>query len=272
MTEPERLCPLPHRVDPDRPRSSAPGSVLCRGHIAQARTALEQLPGRYDELGIIAAPSGEQRNGAQSADTPIPYREDAADHRGQLRGTLTSWALLVQEERGLTAGASTPAPADTCMFLRRHHDWSVSQPWADDYATELRDISERAWSILHPSGIRRVDVPVPCPVCAGPLVALVGQHDAQLQRDDLAPPTVQCDGCGTVIPFADAQQAATTGDRMVTWEVAVLWAQVQRHHRLPAATLRTWAARGQVATRKAERDTLYSLRDVERLLTPERVA
>jgi hypothetical protein len=298
----ERLCPLAHRVDPERPRKSAPSSILCDGHISQSREKLEQLPRQYVELATIAAPTYEKRSGARSAEKPIPYRENAADHRELIVGTVVAWARNIAEERDvhlperlerLITGPHCQQLCShrsclrirveiaderrgdvdrACEFLRRHHDWAVTQPWADDYATELRDLSERAWSILHPRGVRRVDVPVPCPICAGPLIALVGEHDAEFQRDDLAPPTVQCDGCGAVIPFADAQRAAKTDDRMVTWEVAVLWAQVQHHHRLPASTLRTWAERGWVKTKRRDSVVLYSLRAVEKILVGERVA
>jgi hypothetical protein len=280
-----QMCPLSHRVDPDRPRKSAPSSVLCYGHIQQAYTALEDLPGRYDELGTVAAPTYEQRTGARSAEKPIPYREKAADMRfGSkdsdkqpweqlgIRPALVSWSMLVMEERELSVGPASSEPRDTAAFLRRHHDWAVSQPWAQDYVAELRDLSSRAWSILNPRGVRRVDVPVPCPICAGPLVALVGQHDAELQRDDLAPPTVQCDGCGEIISFHEAQKAATIDGRFVDWEFAVLWAELTLQRRLSASTLRTWAERGQVQTKRRDKDVLYSLADIYTAMTPERVA
>jgi hypothetical protein len=196
-----RLCPLTHRADPDRPRKSAPSSVLCYGHIQQAYTALDDLPGRYDELGTVAAPTYEQRTGARSAEKPIPYRESAAEHRTLIRGTLVAWSLLVQEERGLTAGATSPEPARTCEFLRRHHEWSVAQLWADDYATELRDLAERAWSILHPRGVREFTSDVMRCVedldsgqrCSGHMWAVLRN------QQDLLPSELECDVCGHAV-------------------------------------------------------------------------
>jgi hypothetical protein len=113
-----QLCPLAHRVDPDRPRRSMLGSILCGGHFHQSRTALEELPGRYDELGIIAAPSGQPVSGSRSAEKPIPYREKAADLRygvkqepeeaprreielNGIRNTLVNWARIVSGERNV---------------------------------------------------------------------------------------------------------------------------------------------------------------------------
>lgn len=242
MTD-ERLCPLLHRDHPDRPSRSAPGSILCKGHIAKTLHALTDLPARYDELATVAAPSGQSSQGSRSAETPIPYRGNAADLRygGQdrtgnpwdqlgIREAVISWARNIAEDREVqlpvrlqrhTVGPQCwlmhcPHPSCrriafeaqrvtwdarrtevdlACEFLRRHHDWSVNQPWADDYATEIGRLAERAWSVLHPSGARRITCG-PCTEvmgetpCEGVITAVVRDHD------DLLPSELSCDLCG----------------------------------------------------------------------------
>jgi hypothetical protein len=324
-TPPEqpRLCPLEHRVDPDRPRKSADSSILCRGHISQSRTALEELPGRYLELATIAAPTYEQRSGARSAEKPIPYRQHAADLRNGgkydpdkpeitgvrlvgIRAALTNWVRIVAEERGLTLPEQqqrrTLGPAcrcngthDSCRrifaeirsetltevdlaaeFLRRHHDWSVSQLWADDYATELRDLNEAAWSLLHP---RRTEAAtrLPCPAdCGGTLRASFRDDDSH--DDSLAPKVLICDGCSLPVPPEQWRKLARKikhPDGHVTEEIVVLWAQANGW-RLTEPTLRQWATRGKVTRHRVAGRTLYDLDEIEKLLrkdgSGERVA
>jgi hypothetical protein len=156
LTDDERLCSLEHRVDPDRPRRSAHSSTLCAGHISQARQALEDLPGRYDELGIIAAPTGEQRNGARSAEKPIPYREAAADLRygvkqeperpprrevelNGIRSTLTGWARIVAAERnvGLPSRPQRQTYGPECWSMICQHQSCRRLAWADQAASRF---------------------------------------------------------------------------------------------------------------------------------------
>lgn len=290
----ERLCPLAHRVDPERPRKSAPSSILCAGHIFQSRTALEELPGRYTELATVAAPTYEQHSGARSAEKPIPYRQHAADLRNGgkydpdkpeidgvrlvgIRAALTNWVRIVAEERGLML------PADdgrdevelAAEFLRRHHDWSVSQLWADDYATELRDLNEAAWSLLHP---RRTEAAtrLPCPAdCGGTLRASFRDDDSH--DDSLAPKVLICDGCALPVPPEQWRKLARKikhPDGHVTEEIVVLWAQANGW-RLTEPTLRQWATRGKVTRHRVAGRTLYDLDEIEKLLRKdagERVA
>lgn len=301
----EYACPLYHHHNPDDPRPLATGATICDGHIKQSRRTLERLPAIYEQLAAAATASGRQ-SGAPGAETPIPYRANAADLRHGshdlsrdpwdqlgIRECVVGWACAVAEDRQvlLPQGNGTDDVRLACEFLRRHHDWTVGQPYADDYAREIHDLERKARPILAPTIVRRVDVPVPCPLCHGRLKAVVGAHDATLERDDLPPPIVTCEDCGEEILFAETQRIAramtdaavlTAGPRcdvcrhpscklirsqvrMVTWDDAWLWA-TGHGHRLQAPTLRKWAERGLVATAKVCGVTLYSLPDVQKRL------
>lgn len=298
-------CTMHHHQNPDDPRPVEHGALICPGHIKQSRRTLEILPAIYEQLATVAIHANRQ-TGARGAEKPIPYREgaadlrfggrdhdrDAEDQRG-IREVVVGWACVVAEERNVTLPQSdgTNDVPLACEFLRRHHDWAVGQDWAPDYATELHDLERKARPILQPTITRRVDVPVPCPLCHGRLKAVVGQHDATLKRDDLPPPVVTCEDCGEQVPFDEAQRIARTMTdqavltlgpacdlcphpsckvirsqvRMVTWDDAWLWA-TGHDYRLQAPTLRKWAERGHVRTIKAGRVVLYSLPDVQKQL------
>lgn len=247
----DELCVLDHRVDPDRPRRVAAGSLLCRGHISQGMTALERLPRNFADLATVAAPSGASSSGARSAETPIPYSERAANLRygvkqepeqpprhdvelNGIRNTIIGWARTVADQRDVSLPArsepQTQGPqcwqllcphqscrriafewqrATTferrddvdlaCEFLRQHHDWSVRQDWAPIYAEELRDLDEAAWSVLHPTGSRRI-ICGPCVEviegerCEGTIIATVRD------QADLLPSELWCDICGQSVP------------------------------------------------------------------------
>lgn len=289
MTDTDAICPMVHHKNIDQPRPTAPGAHICDGHVKQARRALELLPAIFDQLAIVAVASG-HATGPRGAETPIPYRakaadlrygssdhtRPAADQRG-IREVVVGWARVVAETRQVALPQGDGYDDDVrlaCDFLRRHHDWTVGQDFAPDYATELHDLQRKARPILAPTIVRRVDVPVPCPLCEGRLKAVVGAHDDQLDRDDLPPPVVTCDDCGEQVPFSDAQRIAgeqlAAEGRMVKWDDAWLWATAHGH-RLEAPTLRKWASRGHVATMKVGSVTLYSLPDLQRRLDPQLV-
>jgi hypothetical protein len=75
----------------------------------------------------------------------LPDRFDARDQVGPLPmlDTLWGWVRVVAEDRHLTY----PAPTITAVaaFLLAQHDvWTVKQPWADEYAFEVRGCAHEA--------------------------------------------------------------------------------------------------------------------------------
>lgn len=194
MSKP-RLCPR-HPID--SPRCAVPAAILCRSCIDCTDRDLYRLPALYRQLATVAAPSGQQLGGARNADTPIPYRENAANQRKQIRDILTSWTRLVAEERGVNVPGLAPLadPVQTlARFLRRHHPWSVARPWAGDYADEVTALTSEGHRICYPSRARRVTCGQCIEVvsgrrCEGTLTAVVRQ------TDDLLPSEIVCDACG----------------------------------------------------------------------------
>lgn len=111
------------------------------------------LPLRLDVLSWLGpVPPGDAVHGGH---------EDDQVGAAPLLATLGSWARLIAEERGLSAGHVD----SVITFLLRHHEWSSEQPWADDYAAEIADqvaIGRSLgglWRLTH-----RLDG-VPCPRC-----------------------------------------------------------------------------------------------------------
>lgn len=53
---------------------------------------------------------------------------------------------------------------DLTTFLLAHLDWASEQPWVDDYATEIEDLTRTAHG-LAPSRPQNYRLPAPCPSC-----------------------------------------------------------------------------------------------------------
>lgn len=221
------ICPLAHRVDPDRPRRTTAGALLCAGHVHKVDDQLEALAtfardaDAAERDAALSSSSAPPLSG--SKEQPLIFSDALAEQRIKVRGVLASWALLVAEERGIAAPDAAevlaprigPACRDcvhrSCRqirrswqpqeqdmvklcaaFLRRHHLWSVGQSWADDYAGEILELGSRCWKLLHPSGRRRFEVGKCAEVgCTGNVWALLTPDDPYA---DVASELV-CDMC-----------------------------------------------------------------------------
>jgi hypothetical protein len=205
-------CVLVHRTEPERPRAATDG-YLCRGHSSQLYDALTSLAtypidadiAAYDET--VSAGMGAPTTGTKTR--PLPINEQRVDHAIHARKMLASWTQMVAEERGV-AVPDVPDLRVTTGFLRRHHLWIVEREWVNEYADEVLELNRRAWSLLNPSGVRRIEIG-PCREvfddgpCAGVLSALVRKSD------DLLPSSIQCSGCSVEI----------TADRWLTYGKAM---------------------------------------------------
>lgn len=111
-----------------------------------------------DVLSFIGAPGNPDQ----------PARFNARDQVGPppMLDTLTTWCRLVADERPVTTPAATIT--GTVTFLTRHHDWATQQPWADDYAEEIRRAAHHARMLcqLYPAR-PEVKAGVPCRNCDG---------------------------------------------------------------------------------------------------------
>ena len=219
--EQRTVCPLRHAKRPDDPPPAAVGAVLCAGHIDDAYAKLELLA-TFDSQAIEAAHDTAltRKAGAPISgdrERPLPQQTALTQHSRDITEQLASWTRMVAEERRvhLPLVSST---AGLCAFLRKHHSWSVSQPWADDYANEVLDLGRRAWSLLHPKGNRRFTHPVMrcinVDMEADPPSRCPGQLWAYLTPDDdlyLASSSLICDSCEFE---ATADEWLTVGRRL----------------------------------------------------------
>ena len=188
MTDQDFPCVLPHRHDPDRPRRTADGLLVCLGCLHRLEQTLAEMPAKYDALARRLAPTG--GHGPHVSGTPerrLPIDSTVADHRKDIVGKLASWAVTVAEKRGIHTPAS-PRPSGTATWLLVHLRWMAAQPWIDEFVRELTELHSRTRSLLDPTGRRRVDVGA-CvePECDGRLTAMLAPVD------DLLPSAITCD-------------------------------------------------------------------------------
>jgi hypothetical protein len=107
--------------------------------------------------------------------------------RRQTVDTLTSWALLVCEERDLRGPAHAGDVAALTSFLAAHAEWLAG--FDGDYAAhELGHIAYRLEQVVRQTTPARVKRIAPCPEkdCTGTLEAVVRKED------DLLPSHVYC--------------------------------------------------------------------------------
>jgi hypothetical protein len=272
-TATELICPIHHAQDPDRPRRPASGSYLCTGHIQQGRTILRELSGLDDQLAVIAAPSGQASQGSRNAEKPIPYHEKAANHRRTLRGCLVGWCRTVVTERDLDPEWLTGDTAEMTTFLARHHDWSVNQQWAEEYAEDLREIHAVARGLLsrRPLG-EATRVQCPANGCEGMLIAPF--RDAELlNRDDLDSVKLACRECGWIVrvdEWLDLALAAGMTQVFASDVAVVVLANSIGVQVNSAATIRSWAHRGHIERYEQDGQVVYDLVEVREWLLTRR--
>jgi hypothetical protein len=149
-------CTLCERPDTD---------TACQRCTATVRSALAELPALSLEAGNFIAPG---RSGAGTAtERSIGVNVTALD---VFIGTeairlLHSWESVIRQERRLTPPALVSPIGDdllaTVTFHLAHLDWSLSRPWAVDFAGEVRRLQGkgRAATRQFTEQVRRI----PCP-------------------------------------------------------------------------------------------------------------
>lgn len=189
------LCLSPHCYTTELgvlvPRQAADGLRLCNActsRIAPQAIAAAEL---YDELELALTTTGVggETKPANKPGSREP-NELAIWSRAHIRHTLASWCRLISEDRGLTL------PADDvhamARYLGRHAEWLAAQTFADEVATELRELAfGRGRSVAYPSGgrsypLRGVDgQAVPCPgeECGGALWAILRAADSKVPSE-----------------------------------------------------------------------------------------
>lgn len=177
-------CLYPHPGD-HRPHAAEVG-YLCKPGFARAEQHIAELPALSSWLHANLASGGAgDSDGSQrtKGEPPIPIRDTVHDHIVEIAAVLTSWAMLVAEERSLR-GPRSAEVTTTAPFLLAHLEWAAAQLWVDDLAAEVADLHRTAHS-LAPSrpGLHRM--PAPCPTCDA----------VELSRQD-GDDRIECRSCG----------------------------------------------------------------------------
>jgi hypothetical protein len=149
-------CPLCHRSDTD---------AVCHRCTSKVRTALAELPHLQWEAGAFIAPG---RSGAGTAtERSIGVNVTALDCAVGIEATrlLHSWESVIRFERTLTPPALVSPVGDdllaTVTFHLTHLDFSMSRPWAVDFADEVFRLHAKGRSATKQftEQVRRI----PCP-------------------------------------------------------------------------------------------------------------
>ncbi len=280
MNEPSpACCPLPHKDDPDRPRPGAP--LLCSGHTGEITAAIAgdvagpaRLPGYHAALSRLAATraltasAGHRSAIGSLASERLVIDPAATEHRTLIEAQLAAWVRMVADERDFRLPPVVTVPV-LCAWLAIQLDWCLAQPWADELALEVLAMTRRAYGLLHPRPERWISTTVPCP-CGGTWLAYVAPSTPDLNGMVPDPEWVTCDTCGEEGEFAAVKRLGQPRT-WLTWEQLCDWTDAHRLPRIRRATLDSWAARAQVATRRREGQPLqWSSRDVADRLRAER--
>lgn len=251
------LCLSTHRVDPDRARSARPGSYLCDACHDGLDRLLAQVPQLADDLERAMIPGAEK--GAKISGTPeraLPFNERVGQARRELLDWLRSWTGLIAEERGHALPHDLSPRGQVNWHRVQLQMWTGSQPWVDEYATNLRAYVGAGRGALRGQRWKRVPVGA-CPdadrcdvstrihiTCRGTLTGVVDL------ADELLPATVECTNCGREYT---ARDLPSLGQRLTGGHAWLTTAQVAQVLGLSESRVRHMASDMGWRRRDAER-------------------
>lgn len=250
-------------ADHDDDRRALPSLRLCGSHRDRLERDLAALPGLHADLATILGTGGTQSGAGPvsgSSTKPLPIRADVADLRDQIRHDLVWWVLDIARARGLV-----DLPEDTVArcagWLVKHVDWIAAQPdTAVDCPPVIGELAGRARAMLDPN--RRLKIGERCRAvdedgerCRG-VVSMVQKPDETW--------TARCSECGP--QEAAAYLHDKVAGRWVTIERVEAYALRRHGVRVPRATVRSWASRGNITHRTEGDRVWYELGSVEQRL------
>jgi hypothetical protein len=139
------------------------------------------LPGGADRLSLLGPAAGWDRTHLDPGDTHDGPMQDGVE---PLVSTLDGWCWRVAVGRSL--GRPVRHARLLLRFLSVHHDWTVKQYWADDYAADLHALWVRCKALTgtfdgRPEPMRGV----PCNRCDRmALVRVPGEDGRTCDRAD----------------------------------------------------------------------------------------
>jgi hypothetical protein len=165
----------------------------CRACYSRMRSVLKELPQLQFEAGFFLEPS-RSGSGAASAERTIGINVNALDFSmaTDLLAILHGWETIIRRDRQLTPPAlvarepTTDMEVDaTCEFHITHLTWTMTQPWALDFAGELWGLHARGRAAAKKFKEQARRIPCPTDDCNRFVVIDV----EQLTQD------VSCFGC-----------------------------------------------------------------------------
>lgn len=182
MTTNAALCALDH--DAEHEKQAAQPLVVCAWHQRRIRRAVTETPARYAALATRLVPTGSSTVGRTSGsrDVGISINPLVAQLRTDIRNTVSTWARIAVEERGMTTPDST-IPA-ICDFLVKQLDWYLAQPWTRQFANDMTENWQHSGSLIEGNPVRTFEVAdCPEPGCGGKLYARLRPKDSLLPHD-----------------------------------------------------------------------------------------
>ena len=231
-------CIYPH---PDnRPEHQAEIGLLCRPGFDRLEQTIAELPALLGWLhaNLASGGSGEHDGSKRTkGEPPIPIRENVHDLVTETAAVLTSWAMMIAEERQLV-GPRSPHPTATATFLVAHLPWAAQQTWIDALAVEILDLSRNGHQ-LAPSRPRTYRLPAPCPTC----------NALELHRQD-GDDYVSCGSCGRLWTEAEYVRLVVVLAGEIDLPEWAPVAVVATRFDISLATVWTWKRRGLLQARR----------------------
>lgn len=165
----------------------------CRSCLSRLRSVLKELPQLQFEAGFFLEPS-RSGSGAASAERTIGINVNALDFSmaTDLLAILHGWETIIRRDRQLTPPALVARERTTdgevyatCEFHITHLTWTMTQPWALDFAGELWGLHARGRAAAKKFKEQARRIPCPTDDCNRFVVIDV----EQLTQD------VSCFGC-----------------------------------------------------------------------------
>lgn len=114
--------------------------------------------------------------------------------------TLSGWARVVIDERNLNSAPKMTTESLAGLLLI-HHDWAVTQPWADEYAFDIRGCAHEARRLCGLYDARPEPIAgVECRRCSGlSLVRVPGSRYAAECKGEITNDRGDTDMCGALL-------------------------------------------------------------------------
>lgn len=225
----------------DYPRSE--NAWICRNCERALAKQLADIPALLDELDITLCRSDAigAGNVRRSAEQPLPFKVSAGDTRWLLDTTVTTWARLIAEERGVSLPANTTAEA--AEWLHQHlQAVSMSEAAGEAVDEVAHAVDETYRAIDRPPDLLLAG---PCRVeeCPAWLYARPGQS------------RVRCPDCGVTHDVHERREWMMTaaGNMRVTASVALSWVRLLTGVVIPKGTWRSWRSRGRLSVAGLDR-------------------